>query len=597
MAVVGTRVRGLLVLFSLSTVVVSANNVTNLGKPINVPASQFWDGRDGPWSTFRIEVGTPPQQIRVLPASTQSSTWLVLPEACNNGANKTCSTDRGTIFERHNSSSYQEYGQYSLNTFLEERVGLTAEGGLYGNDTLTLGWAGDGMPTLEHQIIAGILTPNFYIGSLALNPRAMNLTDYNNPIPSLLQSMRNMATPIPSTSWSYTAGSHNLAPKVFGSLVLGGYDSTRFKANQVVFPFGSDISLDFQVAIQEVTTSVTTGSLLNQGIISYIDTLVPDIWLPTETCKKFEEAFGLTWDDRTGLYLMNDTLHQSLLAKNPSVSFKLGPQVSGESVTIDMPYWNFYQTATTAYLGNSSSLYFPLRRAANDSQYVLGRTFLQSAYISADYERNTFNLSQALYPSSSTGSNIVAILPPLNEKAPPGGTPGSSSPKSGLGTGAIAGIAVGGAVVILVVAAVLFILYRRRKNQKTKESHELDDTDVQKNMTHEVSGDQIKYEVGDALRHEVAGDENYKAELYAGDENQKPAEADAANVAEIYEMPAEEPKLHEMAGDHGVRHEMEGKSPLTPKSPALSTVPTARRGTDASESALIPREDISPMSP
>ncbi|KAF2796098.1 acid protease, partial [Melanomma pulvis-pyrius CBS 109.77] len=430
------------------------------------------DGKDGPWSTFRIEVGTPSQQVRVLPASDQSTTWLVLPEACPDSAGKDCGANRGSLYKRNLSSTWEEYGSYELNTFLEERVGLKGDG-LYGYETLSLGWTGDGLPSLDHQLVAGIITNDFYLGSLSLNPRPNNFTDYNNPIPSLMQGLRNTSTPIPSLSWSYTAGSFNLAPKVFGSLVLGGYDTSRFRPNEVVFPFGADISLDFQVAIQTVTTNMTDTPLLSTGIISYIDSLVSDIWLPLKTCALFEEAFGLVWDNTTQLYMLNDTLHETLLEKNPTVSFKVGPQVSGASVTIDMPYWNFYHTATSAYVGNSSGLYFPLKRAENDTQYVLGRTFLQSAHISADYERNTFNLSQALYPSSSTSSNIVAILPPSEENLPPSGGDKPSSSKSGLGTGAIAGIAVGGFVVLTIIATILFIVYRRKKKTKGDEAHEL----------------------------------------------------------------------------------------------------------------------------
>jgi hypothetical protein len=505
------------------------------------------DGKDGPWSTFRIEVGTPSQQVRVLPASDQSSTWLVLPEACPDSAGKDCGANRGLLYKRNVSSTWEEYGSYQLNTVLEERVGLNGDG-LYGYETLSLGWTGDNLPSLQHQLVAGIITSDFYLGSLSLSPRPSNFTDFNNPIPSFMQGLRNSSTPIPSLSWSYTAGAFNLAPKVFGSLVLGGYDSTRFQSNNITFPFGDDISLDFQVAIQSVTTNMTDTPLLSTGIISYVDSLVPDIWLPIKTCQLFEEAFGLVWDNTTELYLMNDTLHESLLEKNPTVSFKVGPQVSGASITIDMPYWNFYHTATFAYVGNSSGLYFPLRRAANDTQYVLGRTFLQSAHISADYDRSMFNLSQALYPSSSIKENIVAVLPPLEETLPGEGGNGNPSGSSGIGTGAIAGIAVGAFVMLAVIAIAIFIMYRRKKKAKREEAHELDDTDVQKTQPHEAPGDDLKYEVGEGLRHEVPGDMNLRAELSAGKDQMKPAEADGTELA-IYEMPGEDPKYAEMDGE------------------------------------------------
>lgn len=519
-----------------------------------ITANCYRDGIDGPWSTFRIEVGTPAQQIHVLPASDQSSTWLVLPEGCGDLSASDCSDSHGGLFKRNTSSTWDEFGSYQLSTYLEERVGLNGDG-LYGFDKIGLGWSGDGLPSLDNQSIAGIIAKDFWVGSLSLNPRPINFTDFNNPIPSFMTNLRNMTEPIPSLSWSYTAGSHNLAPKVFGSLVLGGYDKSRFEGNNLSFPFGSDISMDFQVAIQDITSNVTTGSLLGSGIIAYISTLVADIWLPTSACQKFEKAFGLIWDNKTELYLLNDTLHQDLLEKNPTVSFKVGPQVSGDSVTINMPYWNFYQTATSALAGNSSGLYFPLKRAANDTQYILGRTFLQSAHLSADYERNVFNLSQARYPSSSTSSDIIAVLPPL-EKTSPGA--GGNASKSRLGTGAIAGIAVGTVVVIVCIAVAAFILYRRKKAAASK-AHELADTDIQHSIPHEVSGEAIKYEVGEGLTHEFPGDMDPKVELGA-DGPQKPVEADGSNLA-IYEMPAEEIKLAEMPGD--------GSYSTSPKLPTI----------------------------
>lgn len=540
---------------------------TTIGKALSIPPSQFWDGKDGPWSTFRIEVGTPRQQIRVLPSSDQSSTLLVLPEACGSGSSTNCEDSHGELYKRVDSTTWEEFGQYELNTFITKRIGLDGDG-LYGYDALTLGWSGDNMPSLDNQSIAGIITKDFWIGSLALNPRPINFTNYNNPIPSLMQNLRNKSTdPIPSLSWSYTAGAFNRAPKEFGSLVLGGFDSTRFEPNSLTFPFGADISLDFQVAIQSISTDKPDTRLLSTPIIAYINTMVADIWLPQSVCEKFEEAFGLIWNDTSELYFLSETQHEKLLDSNPTVSFRVGPESSGGSVVIKMPYWNFYHTATSDMLGNgSSSLYFPLKRAANDTQYVLGRTFLQSAHLSADYERNTFNLSQALYPGTSTAQNIVAVLPPLTATTPGTGTGGTSGGGGngsgsgggggggGLSTGAIAGIAVGVAILFAIAGAIIFVMWRRRKRSPVKKTAELEDTDVQNTMHHEISGDGIKHEMadGDGLKHEMQGDYDPKAELYAGGDQQKPVEADASNMV-IYEMP----------GDHLKRSELDSQTDVS----------------------------------
>lgn len=491
--------------------------------------------------------------MRVLPASGQSSSLLILPEACDRAVFKpqtTCTDERGGLYLRNESKTWDEYGQYRLDTYLEGRVGVEGDG-LYGFDDLSLGWTGDGLPTLKNQSIAGVISPSFAVGSLALNARPVNFTNYNNPIPSLLQNLRNGSTPIPSLSWSYTAGAYNLAPKVFGSLVLGGYDSTRFESNNLTFPFGADISLDLQVMIQSIVASPLTRPFLTLPIASYISTLVPDIWLPEDVCDLFQRAYGLSYNSSSGDYYMNSTMHQLNLDAQPIARFTIGPEATGQSVQIQLPYWNFYLASKDVdprVSAKDGSFRFPIRRASNDSQYILGRAFLQSAYLSTDYDRRTFNLSQAVYPPSSTKENIVAILPPRNTTE----SGATNSPSKGLSKGAIAGIAVGAAIVILSIAALAFIcLRRRRRRKKEADVHELDDTIPLDRATHEVTGDEQRYELrhGTGLKHELVGDGDPKAELAAPTGQKKLVEADDTPM-QIYELPAhEKKKVAEMEGE------------------------------------------------
>lgn len=46
---------------------------------------QNWDGNDGSWSTFIIQVGTPPQYFRVLPSINGRETWVPAPIDCQRG--------------------------------------------------------------------------------------------------------------------------------------------------------------------------------------------------------------------------------------------------------------------------------------------------------------------------------------------------------------------------------------------------------------------------------------------------------------------------------------------------------------------------------
>ena len=176
--------------------------------------------------------------------------------------------------------------------------------------------------------------------------------------------------------------------KVYGTLTLGGYDLSRFTPNDISFKFAPDISRDLVVGLQSITFSDLTRTAINllpNGILTFIDSTVPHIWLPQEACTLFEDIFGLTYNHTLDRYLVNDTLHATLKSQNPSVSFLLGNDVNGgPTVNITLPYAAFDLQAVNVVTSNSSlidlnSNYFPLRRAVNESQYTLGRTFLQEA--------------------------------------------------------------------------------------------------------------------------------------------------------------------------------------------------------------------------
>jgi hypothetical protein len=72
-------------------------------------------------------------------------------------------------------------------------------------------------------------------------------------------------------------------------------------------------------------------------------------------------------------------MHTYLKSMNPSITFSLS-NTAGESLDIVLPYAAFDLTASFPALANGRTTnYFPLRRAANDTQYTLGRVFLQEA--------------------------------------------------------------------------------------------------------------------------------------------------------------------------------------------------------------------------
>jgi len=70
------------------------------------------------------------------------------------------------------------------------------------------------------------------------------------------------------------------------------------------------------------------------------------------------------------------------MAADPEVTFSIANSLSGgQTVNIVLPFSAFAPKAKYPFIPSNatSPYYFPLRQAANETQYTLGRTFLQEA--------------------------------------------------------------------------------------------------------------------------------------------------------------------------------------------------------------------------
>jgi hypothetical protein len=131
-----------------------------------------------------------------------TETWVVLPQGCTTDAPSNCADLRGEVFNINGSSTWSFNNYYNL--ALESNLGYTGNGE-FGFDTVALSWQGSGGPVLEHQIVAGIETSDFWLGTFGITPRPTNFSNFDNPQPSFLQTLKNKSM-IPSLSWAYTAG-------------------------------------------------------------------------------------------------------------------------------------------------------------------------------------------------------------------------------------------------------------------------------------------------------------------------------------------------------------------------------------------------------
>jgi len=197
------------------------------------------------------------------------------------------------------------------------------------------------------------------------------------------------------------------------------------------------------------TVSVTHDLL---SLPMAIDSSVSQLWLPGVVCDQLEVFLGLTYDTSTELYIVNDTAHEKLVRLAPEMAFTLAADgTSNFTTSIILPYTALdLQAGPPTY--NFSTNYFPIRRASKGS--VLGRAFLQEAYLVVDWERSNFTLSQASKRGNRT-RKIVPISAPSKAKSKPS-----------LSVGAIVGVAIGAVVLVVIIAALIWWRVRARRLRK-----------------------------------------------------------------------------------------------------------------------------------
>lgn len=223
------------------------------------------------------------------------------------------------------------------------------------------------------------------------------------------------------------------------SLTLGGYDTQRFEPHDRSFKL--DPNQNPVVALNEISvqaaplpsSNVSTGwadsskALLgpsDSADLYTIDSSTPYLWFPGEICEQFEKALGLVYDEGLNLYgFGNNTIqHQILNDWNLTFKFAIADSPgSSDAVSLLLPYNAFdlqlsYPFPDLNATERSAPInYFPLRKAANSTQYTIGRAFLQETYLIVDYERNNFSMHQAVFRTDAlTNQNLVDVTRPDN---------------------------------------------------------------------------------------------------------------------------------------------------------------------------------------
>jgi len=311
------------------------------------------------------------------------------------------------------------------------------------------------------------------------------------------------ASYIPSMSFGLHIGS--VEPEIEGSLVLGGYDSSRCISDPIVSDTLSfnlvDISLNVsrgESAFLNTTAKEVTGLLRVSGAAStgedvFPDPGVPYMYLPKDTCDAIAAHLPVTYNADFDLYLWdtNSPAFADIVSSPHTLAFSF--QNGGQTETINVPFALLNLTLDSPLTARPTP-YFPCRPwdATTGVPYHLGRAFLQAAFLSHNSNTNKHFLAQAPGPDSlpknvkkigstdttltaavnapdwdSTWESTLKALQSRSTSVPSNGNGGSSNSddgSSGISGGAIAGIVIG---VVLVIAAAgggywFFVVRKRR---------------------------------------------------------------------------------------------------------------------------------------
>ncbi|KAF2126554.1 acid protease [Dothidotthia symphoricarpi CBS 119687] len=444
-------------------------------KPVVVSPSGSFDGNDGKWSTFLINIGSDNdgngQNFKVL-ISTSSPLTLVPQQTdwCNND----CAKDRGILLYNNQQPLGAEDSQYwqKAGTYVIPDTDSWSNDSLAGNwglDNVGLGLSSKESLILAERYVVKYIFEDFFLGSFGLTVGEVGPNGGSKP--TFLSEFAN-SNQIASSSYGYTAGAHyrNNGKGVLGNLVLGGYDKSRLTRQGTSISMANEKDNALIVDVISIMyepdrdVEVNTLSFTQEAFKATIDSTLPYLMLPVNICDKFKEEFGLEYNNDTNLYTVNSTAHNSNIQKNATVSFKIAdaPMDSAEFATITLPYAAFDLQASFPIYEDARN-YFPIKRSENNVN-ILGRTFLQEAYIIVDYERANFTVAPARFSQPmpdeelETIFNKTFVLPTVLP------TPHNSN--DGMSPGAIAGIVVGVVLVFLLAGLGAFFFWKKKRNTR-----------------------------------------------------------------------------------------------------------------------------------
>ena len=389
-------------------------------------------GPDGPWNFIENSIDFPDQNLYFYPSLTTSS--VIVPNAACQNQSSECPLPLPPL--------YQQTGAQSL---FKADDSSEFDASTWDNISLPLNLVGTGYYILQRITVDGniadgngfVIASNFTvrfpggayytqdIGFLSLNSSGDGHLTWLEPSGNYTTANKTLQGfysygYIPSISYGLHLGS--AVYNTTGSLYLGGYDRSRCISPPLnctgsetleLLNVYLNVSSGGSAYTNLTSTQLPFDILPKQGnnpIIRF-ESGAPYMYLSQATCDALAAHLPVTYERSLNLYIWNNitsTETDQILTSPHYISFSFTTS-SGSSTSIAVPFALLNLTLTSPIVSQTMR-YFPCSPFSppDGRTYILGRAFLQGAFLAQNWQSDTLWLAQA--PGPATPSEDIRMI-------------------------------------------------------------------------------------------------------------------------------------------------------------------------------------------